>query len=38
MVEELEQIQIQQGLAEGMTPHELAQRGLTGAVPPKVLT
>ena len=37
MVEELEQIQVKQSLADGVTPHELAQRGLTGAVEPKVL-
>jgi hypothetical protein len=37
MVEELEQLQINQGLAEGKSPNELAQMGLASAIEPKVL-
>ena len=38
MVEELERLQINQGLAEGKSPNELAQLGLTSAIEPKVLS
>lgn len=38
MVEEMEQLQINQGLAEGKSPNELAQLGLTSAIEPKVLS
>jgi hypothetical protein len=37
MLEELEQIQVGRGLAEGKTPQELAMNGLASAVEPKVL-
>ena len=37
ILEELEQMQIKQGLAEGKTPINMAQMGLSGAVDPKVL-
>lgn len=36
MLEELENAQIGQGLAEGKSPQELAALGLTGALEPKV--
>ena len=36
-VEELEQFQINAALAEGRTPQELANSGLTSAIQPKVL-
>ena len=36
-VEEMERIQIDQALEEGVSPTELARAGLTSAVPPKVL-
>jgi hypothetical protein len=37
MVEELEKIQVGKLIAEGRTPQELAQEGLTAAIEPKVL-
>ena len=37
-VEDLEKIQINMAIAEGKTPQELVQAGLTGAVLPSVLT
>eukprot|EP01035_Chromulina_nebulosa_P016861 gene16861-22348_t len=37
-VEKLEQLQIQSRLAEGISPQELANNGLTSALPPKVLS
>ena len=37
MVEDMERIQIDQGLAEGQTPRDMAAQGLTAAVEPKVL-
>ena len=36
-VEEMEQLQINAGLAEGRTPQELANAGLSSAIEPKVL-
>jgi hypothetical protein len=36
-VEEMEQLQINAALADGRTPQELANSGLSGAVEPKVL-
>jgi hypothetical protein len=36
-LEELEKLQINAALAEGKTPQELANMGLTAAVEPKVL-
>ena len=36
-VEDLEKMQISVGIAEGRTPQDLAQGGLTSAVDPKVL-
>lgn len=36
MLEEFENAQISQGLAEGKSPQELSQLGLAGAVEPKV--
>eukprot|EP00599_Poterioochromonas_sp_BG-1_P000287 CAMPEP_0173150782 /NCGR_PEP_ID=MMETSP1105-20130129/11173_1 /TAXON_ID=2985 /ORGANISM="Ochromonas sp., Strain BG-1" /LENGTH=94 /DNA_ID=CAMNT_0014065999 /DNA_START=93 /DNA_END=377 /DNA_ORIENTATION=- len=38
LVEELEQLRIAQGVAQGRSPQELANSGLTAAVDPKVLT
>ena len=38
IVEELEQLQINMALAEGKTPQELANSGITSAIQPKVLT
>lgn len=37
LAEEMEQMQIAAALAEGRTPQELANVGLTGAIEPKVL-
>jgi hypothetical protein len=37
LLEQVEKVQIGQGLAEGKTPQELAMSGLSGAVEPKVL-
>ena len=36
-VEDLERMQISMGIAEGRSPQDLAQIGLTSAVDPKVL-
>lgn len=38
VLEELEQLQINQLVASGRTPNELAAEGLAAAVAPKVLT
>jgi hypothetical protein len=37
LLEQLERVQVTQGLAEGKTPQELAMNGLSSAVEPKVL-
>lgn len=37
MFDEFEKMQIAQGLAEGKTPQDLMQAGLSGAIEPKVL-
>jgi hypothetical protein len=37
MVEEFEQMQINMAIAEGKTPHELAQAGMSNAIQPNVL-
>mmetsp|Transcript_9998 Transcript_9998/g.10093 ORF Transcript_9998/g.10093 Transcript_9998/m.10093 type:complete len:98 (-) Transcript_9998:220-513(-) len=36
-LEELEKVHISQGLAEGRTPQELGNTGMTSAIPPSVL-
>ena len=37
VLEEFEKLQVNQGLAEGKTPQEMMQQGLTSAIEPKVL-
>jgi hypothetical protein len=37
-IEQMERMQIDQGFADGKTPSELAQAGLTSAIEPKVLS
>ena len=37
MIEEMESMQIAAAMADGKTPQELANAGLTGAIAPKVL-
>jgi hypothetical protein len=37
VVEDLERIQVNMGIAEGKSPQQLVQDGLTSAIDPKVL-
>jgi hypothetical protein len=37
VVEDLERIQVNMGIAEGKSPQQLMQDGLTSAIDPKVL-